>query len=65
MQLILYGIVVLIVAFIGYYVGNMYKYPMVGAGIGILGGLIAAGAIYYAMGDGSHAMARMASPYQL
>ena len=45
-QMILYGLLIVIMGFAGYYVGKMYNYPMTGAGIGGVVGLIITGVIY-------------------
>lgn len=51
MQLILYGILVVILGIVGYYVGAKYVAvgEKMGAGIGVVTGLVISGAIWYSM----------------
>lgn len=51
--MILYGLLIVVLGVAGYYVGRMYAYPMTGAGIGLLVGLIAVGVLYKYMGESS------------
>jgi hypothetical protein len=53
LHLILYGLLVLITAFGGYYLGNMYDHPFTGLGVGAIGGVIVAGLIYKYTGVGT------------
>jgi hypothetical protein len=46
-HLVLYGLFVLILATAGYYLGKMHSYPLTGAGIGAVVGVVLAGIIYY------------------
>lgn len=56
LQLVLYGLLVVIIGFAGYYVGKMYAYPMVGAGVGVIAGLIISGVMYKYMGGDESSM---------
>lgn len=51
LQMVLYGLLVIIMGFAGYYIGKMYAYPMVGAGVGAVAGLIVVGIMYKYMGE--------------
>jgi hypothetical protein len=57
-QMVLYGLLVIIMGFAGYYIGKIYAYPMVGAGVGVVSGLVISGIMYKFMGDGSSQMMR-------
>lgn len=49
--MVMYGLLVIIMGFAGYYIGKMYAYPMTGAGVGAVVGLVAVGVMYKYMGS--------------
>lgn len=51
MQLVMYAVLVAVLGIVGYYVGRMYAYPMSGAGVGILVGLIISFIVYKYYGE--------------
>lgn len=45
-QWILYGVLVVVAGFSGYYIGEKYSKKEMGAGLGVVAGLIVAGGLY-------------------
>lgn len=57
MMWVLYGLLIIILAFAGYYIGGMYNYEWLGAGVGALAGVgISSGLYWYMMNNKTETM---------